>query len=147
MLEEGNILYFDPFYFKNGNPAKPKYFVVLKNIDNNSILASLPTSKDSIPEKEEIENGCVELPNINFNCFVISNSIKVTNCGKMFDVQTHLYGHQLDIYENEKLKELYPLQDNDYFIWGKMKVEIYTDLINCLKNSGTVKQKHKRILE
>ena len=76
MLEEGNILYFDPFYFKNGNPAKPKYFVVLKNIDNNSILASLPTSKDSIPEKEEIENGCVELPNINFNCFVISNSIK-----------------------------------------------------------------------
>jgi hypothetical protein len=28
MLEEGNIIYFDPFYFKNGNTAKPKYFLV-----------------------------------------------------------------------------------------------------------------------
>jgi len=24
-----NILYFKPFYFKNGNPAKNKYFIVL----------------------------------------------------------------------------------------------------------------------
>jgi hypothetical protein len=30
MFDEGTIIYFDPFYFKNGNAAKPKYFVVLK---------------------------------------------------------------------------------------------------------------------
>jgi hypothetical protein len=49
VFEEGNIIYFDPFYFKNGNTAKPKYFVVLKNFNKNSILASLPTRKDTIP--------------------------------------------------------------------------------------------------
>lgn len=53
MFEEGNIIYFDPFYFKNGNTAKSKYFIVLKNVkDSNTILASLPTRRDSIPEKE-----------------------------------------------------------------------------------------------
>lgn len=45
MLEEGNIIYFTPFYFKNGkSTAKPKYFIVLKaNVDNKGVLASLPT--------------------------------------------------------------------------------------------------------
>ena len=108
MFEEGTIIYFDPFYFKNGNTAKPKYFVVLKNQDGQNILASLPTRTDSIPQKEEIDNGCIELPSINLNCFVISNEIEVTECGKMFDFKTHIYGHQIDVYEVEFLKEIYP---------------------------------------
>ena len=31
-----------------------------------------------IPEKEEIDNGCIELPSINLNCFVFSNEIEIT---------------------------------------------------------------------
>jgi len=146
MFENGNIIYFDPFYFKNGNRAKPKYFVVIKNINNNSILASLPTRRDNIPQEEEVENGCVELPDINFNCFVISKNLEVTNCGKKFDFKTHLYGHQLDIYPIELLEELYPIENTDYYIWGKMKDAIYNDLIDCLRNSKNVKRKYKRIL-
>ena len=110
MFEEGTIIYFDPFYFKNGNTAKPKYFVVLKNQDNHTILASLPTRTDSIPQKEEINNGCIELPPINLNCFVISNDIEVTECGKFFDFKTYIYGHQIDVYEIEFLQEIYPLE-------------------------------------
>jgi hypothetical protein len=49
MIEERNLIYFDPFYFKNGNTAKPKYFVVLKQLGSKSVLASLPTRKDNIP--------------------------------------------------------------------------------------------------
>ncbi len=71
MLKEGFILYFTPFYFNNGNTAKPKFFIVLKEADkNNFLLAALPTSKDSVPTKDEKEEGCIELPDINFNCFV-----------------------------------------------------------------------------
>lgn len=93
MFEEGNIIYFDPFYFKNGNPAKPKYFVVLKNDGYKNIIASLPTRRDSIPQKETIENGCVEIPSINLNCFIISPNQIITNCNKSFDFPTLLYGH------------------------------------------------------
>lgn len=120
MFEEGAIIYFDPFYFKNGNTAKPKYFIVLKNQANKNILASLPTRTDSIPKMEEIENGCIELPSLNLNCFVISNNIQVTECGKSFDFKTHIYGHQIDDYDIEFLKEIYPLENTDYEIWGKM---------------------------
>lgn len=147
MFEEGTIIYFDPFYFKNGNTVKPKYFVVLKNQDEQNILASLPTRTDSIPEKEEIDNGCIELPSINLNCFVFSNEIEITECGKMFDFKTHIYGHQIDVYKMEFLQEIYPLENTDYEIWGKMKDELFISLIECLKNSKSVKRKYRKILE
>lgn len=146
MFEEGNIIYFDPFYFKNGNKAKAKYFVVLKIQEHQNVLASLPTRSDSIPVKNEIEHGCLELPEINLNCFVISANRKVTNCGKFFDFKTHIYGHQIDIYEVEILKEIYPIENTDYEIWGKMTDDLYTDLIKCLQNSRSVKRKYKKIL-
>lgn len=146
MFAEGLIIYFDPFYFKNGNPAKPKYFVVLKNFENQSILASLPTRKDSIPKKDEVENGCVELPSINLNCFVISNKTEVTTCGKYFDFKTHIYGHQLDHYEVKILEEIYPIENTDYEIWGTMKKDIFISLTDCLKNSRSVKRKYRKLL-
>lgn len=146
MFKEGNIIYFDPFYFKNGNTAKPKYFVVLKNQNGKNILASLPTRKDSIPQKEEVENGCIELPLINLNCFVISENIEITDCGKYFDFKTHIYGHQIDDYKVSILKEIYPLENTDYEIWGKMKEDLFLSLIECLKNSKSVKRKYKKIL-
>lgn len=42
MFEAGSILFFDPFYFENGNNPKPKYFLVIKELDGQVILASLP---------------------------------------------------------------------------------------------------------
>lgn len=60
MFSERDIIYFDPFYFKNGNTAKPKYFVVLKNIDNKKLIASLPTRTASIPRDMYVEDGCIE---------------------------------------------------------------------------------------
>ena len=146
MFEERSIIYFDPFYFKNGNTAKPKYFVVLKNIEGKNVLASLPTRTDSIPAKDEIENGCLELPEINLNCFIFSTKCIITECGKTFDFKTHIYGHQLDVYEVEFLMEIYPLENSDYIIWGVMKEKLFNSLIDCLKNSKSVYRKYKKLL-
>lgn len=143
---EGSILYFDPFYFKNGNTAKKKYFLVLKDIDDVSILASLPTSRDTIPADKVIENGCIELPDINLNCYVVSANTEVTKCGKMFPVPTFIYGHQIDEYQKSLMEDIYPLEGTDYFVWGEMKIEIFSELIKCLKASKSVKRKYKRSL-
>lgn len=145
MFREGDILYFDPFYFKNGNTAKPKYFVILKVDNSKCIIASLPTRKDSIPEKNLTSEGCVELPDINLNCFIISAKKIVTICGKHFDYNTHLYGHQIDDYEIQFLQEMYPIEGSDYFFWGTMKPELFRDLIICFKNSKSVKKKFKKL--
>lgn len=146
MLQEGNIIYFDPFYFKNGNSAKAKYFIVLKITGDGGILGSLPTRKDSIPENSVIENGCIEKPEFNFNCFVISSNKCVTNCNKKFDFPTHIYGHQIDDYGIKLLEETYPLEGTHYEIWGRMKSQLFGELIDCLKGSRTVKRKYKKIL-
>ncbi len=146
MLIEGNIIYFDPFYFKNGNTAKPKYFVVLKIIDTKSILASLPTRKNLIPFSNDLKEGCIELPEINLNCFVFKENIPITTCEKSFQFNTFIYGHQLDDYEIDLLNENHPNEGIDYEVWGKMKNEIFIELINCLKNSKSIKHKYKRKL-
>lgn len=146
MLEPRNIIYFDPFYFKNGNTAKPKYFVVLKHIDNHTVIASLPTRKDTIPSNENIESGCLELPEINLNCFVVPTNIEITECGKSFTFITYLYGHQIDEYKIDLLHEIYPNEGSDYMVWGKMKLEIFEALITCFKNSKSTKRKFRKIL-
>ena len=146
MLSEGNILYFDPFYFKNGNPAKPKFFVVLKNDGVNSIIGSLPSSKDFVPLEHTKDSGCVELPEINLNCFIISPTQIVTTNDKKFAFPTFIYSQQIDDYRLDYLKELYPNEGVDYDIWGKMKPRLFKDLIKCIKSSKSVKNKYKKAL-
>jgi len=147
MFEEGNIIYFDPFYFKNGNSAKSKYLIVLKRTaDGKNVLATLPTRKDSVPEKDTIEQGCVELPEINLNCYVISSKKVITTCKKCFPFKTHIYGHQIDLYESELMNEIYPLEGTDYEIWGKMDEKLFAELIECLRTSRTVKTKFIKLL-
>jgi len=146
MFKVGNIIYFTPFYFKNGNTAKPKYFVVLKEVEEKTILASLPTRKDSIPENEVVEYGCIELPDINLNCFVFSPEITVTKCNKHFDFRTHIYGYQIDSYNIAELSDIYRIEGTDFEIFGEMQDELFTQLIDCLKTSRAVKRKYIRAL-
>lgn len=146
MFKEGYIIYFTPFFFKNGNTPKNKYFVVLKTQQNSSIVASLLTRKDFVPTNATTDFGCVEIPTANFNCFVIPQSIEVTECGKSFDFTTYLYGHLIDEYEIEKMQEIYPNEGTDYVVWGKMKPKLFSDLSDCLKKSKSVKNKFKKVL-
>jgi len=146
MLEPRNILYFDQFYFKNGNAAKAKYFIVLKRIENRAILASLPTSKDHIPYFVMQKDGCIEMPEINLNCFVISPETCVSECGKHFPRKTFLYGQNIDEYEISFMENTYQLKNIDFVIWGRMKESLFHKLINCFLNSKSIKRKYKVIL-
>lgn len=147
MLEEGNIIYFDPFYFPEGKSApKSKYLIVLKKTDSDGVLASLPTTKDSIPAADVIAHGCIELPRINFNCFVISKDMVVTQCGKQLPRTSHIYGPQIDTYEIQMLESVYPNEGSDYYIFGKMRDDVFEDLRQCLITSRVVKRKFKRML-
>ncbi|MHC5310296.1 hypothetical protein ACYSNM_09605 [Myroides sp. LJL116] len=144
MLVPGNIIYFDPFYFKNGKPAKPKYFLVVSVNEDKSIIASLPSSQDFVPSYSEIEKGCCELPHANFNCFIIRPDEEVTKCGKSFPLKTYLYGHLLDFYSKEALTIQYPNEGSDYHIWGEMREDIFQTIKQCFLQSDNVKNKFKK---
>lgn len=147
MFEEGNIIYFTPFYFPNGkSAAKPKYCIVIKTLEDKTLIASLPTRKDSIPSNINKSTGCVELPDINLNSFIFDITTEITECGKYFEMETFIYGHQLDFYSIEMFKEIYPLEGTDYEIFGKLKNELYQNLVDCLKSSKSVRKKFTRLL-
>lgn len=62
MFEEGNLLFFRPFLFKNGAEPQDKFFLVLKKMESDILLASLPTSKDHVPSDLEVKYGCLNIP-------------------------------------------------------------------------------------
>ncbi|MGL4909147.1 MAG: hypothetical protein ACRC3G_07425 [Bacteroidales bacterium] len=146
MYSEGTIIYFTPFYFKNGNTAKNKYFLVLKNIDNKLLLATLPSSQKFLPNSLSENEGCIKELDINISCFAISKTMKVTECGKQFPCKTYLYATNVDEYEVNTMQDIYKKADKDYCIWGKMNAELFALIQDCFKNSELVKRKFKRRL-
>lgn len=88
----------------------------------------------------------MELSDIYLNCFIFSSTTKVTKCGKNFDFPTYIYGHQINEYDVKLLKEVYPNEGTDYVIWGEIKDNLFQQLLDCFKNSKSVKRKYKRLL-
>ena len=62
MYYTGELIKFSPFVFKNGNQPKPKYCIVLGQINDKVMMANLPTSKDHVPSDVMVERGCVDIP-------------------------------------------------------------------------------------
>ena len=146
MYSAGNLIYFDPFYFKDGSPSKPKYFLVLKVIDETAILASLPSSVDHLPRNIRVEHGCIEIPEGCINCYVFKSNVYITTNGWSFEFDTFLYGQWIDDYAIELLNDIYPVEEIDYQIIGRLTNDELRKVVNCFSSSASVKRKFKRRL-
>ncbi len=146
MYSPGKILYFDPFYFKNGNTAKPKYFIVLHVDGGNTLLASLPTRSDHVPSFLPIKHGCINADDANFNCYHFEAGKPITTNDFAFEMPTFVYGSQVDNYQLDLLKEIYQVEDVEYKVIGTLKKDEFVNLIDCFLNSASVKRKFKAIL-
>ena len=147
MYSPGKILYFDPFYFKNGNTSKPKYFIVLHNDHSNTILASLPTRTDHVPSYVEIKHGCINKDEANFNCYHFEAKKPIATNGWAFEMPTFVYGSQVDNYQLDILKDVYQVENVEYSIMGSLKKDEFKKLIECFVNSRSVKRKFKALLQ
>jgi len=143
----GTILYFTPFYFKNGNRAKTKYFIVLSNNNNQIVLGSLPTRNNCIPQYHTLQQGCINDSAANFNCFVFLKDHPVTQCGKAFDFNTFVYASNLDTWEFDYLNSTYKIDGTDYLVFGQLQQEIFDDLIKCLTHAPCIKRGFRRMLQ
>ncbi len=151
MLEERNLIYFNPFYFPDGKSApKEKYFIVLKNQSGKNILASLPTRKDSVPKIFDGETGCISLNQkehgFDLVCYRIESELEILeNSNFYFDFNTHIYATNLKLYDLDYFS-LYPHAGVDYTVLGRIKIEIFTELVNCLKDNNAVKRGYRELL-
>ena len=96
MFESGNLLYFNPFIFLDGGNPKPKFFVVLGEVNETVLLASLPTSKDHIPSDVVVKSVCLEIAERMVNVYAFLANEIVTDNGFFFDKNTFIYGQDRD---------------------------------------------------
>ena len=146
MFEPGNLLYFDPFIFPDGGEPKPKFFVVLGEIDESIILASLPTSKDHIPSDVPVKSGCLEIAERMVNAFIFLANEVITENGFFFDKNTFVYGQTIKTFSAVAFKEQKLAGETVIKLKGKLKDEVFTALKDCLKNSDAVRKKFKKYL-
>jgi hypothetical protein len=146
VFQQGQIIYFNSFVFKNGNDPKPKYFIVLRNIEDKIIVGSLPTRTNSTPAFVTVPHGCINLDDRCYNCYLFQKDKVICENGFSFELPTYIYGDQVEDYEVEKLEEKYKIRGVDYEILDKLIDGEYRELINCLLNSQSVKRKIKKLL-
>lgn len=145
-FQQGGILYFDPFIFPDGGSPKPKYFLVLKHIDDTLLLASLPTSKDHIPEYIEKRHGCIERSDISFNCYYFDPSVIICDNGFSFPVETYVYGFRLQTFKLNDLLLQEVTDETKIEECGILNNSEYQALILCLTNSPEVKRGYRKLL-
>ena len=151
MFKEGNILYFEPFYFENGNTPKPKYFLVLKEVDNQLILASLPTSHDHIPSNMSKVHGCIDDSTINFNCyyFKAGKDIAFYDVGGetfSFPRDTYVYGYRIAFFDLELFKKQIKEHLSMVTLKGRLFETEMQELLDCLRKSASVKRSFRKLL-
>lgn len=146
MYSEGQLIYFDPFYFKNGNTAKPKYFLVLKNSGQTTVLASLPSSKLHLPQNLTVQHGCTEIREASISCYIFKADIEITTSNFAFEFDTILYGQWIDEFEIDLLNDIYKVEKMDYEIIGQLTAKEYQNIVDCFSDSASVKRKYKRML-
>lgn len=146
MYTAGNLIYFDPFYFQDGSASKPKYFLVLKVIDDKALLASLPSSVDHLPRNIDIKHGCIEIPEGCINCYVFKANSSISKNNWSFEFDTFLYGQWIDDFSIELLYDIYPVEEIDYKIIGQLTDNELENVIACFANSASVKRKYRKLL-
>jgi len=146
VFTEGIVLYISPFYFKNGNTSKNKYFIVLKVSANQVVIASLPTRSNKAPGLMTVPHGCNNDAERCFNCYAFQANRIITDTSFSFPINTFVYGNEVEDYQLTILNSTYQIQGVDYEKIGTLTSEEYQELVSCLKQSTSIRRGVKRYL-
>lgn len=147
MLLPGHLYLFTPFYFKDSTDFKDKFFIVLKNTDNITILASLPTKSNKAPSLINLNHGCVNIDERKFNCYVFENKRSVCDNGFSFNLNTYVYGDKINDYNLSNLTRNGTIEaGKDYNLMGKLNDVEFKALVDCIANSNATVNKYKKML-
>lgn len=141
MYAEGQLLRFDPFVFKNGAPGKPKFYVVLRHMGEDLMMASLPTSQDHVPGDLSDRTGCISIAERGVNAYVFAAGERVTDVFA-FPLRTYVYGEQVDEYSQTYLNDM----GSEVEDLGMMPAERLEALRQCLKQSPLIKRRYFKLL-
>lgn len=150
-LEPGTIVYFPQFYFPDGEPAKPKYFIFLCRKDDEEesmLVATLPTRTDRIPPNAVKEHGCIQATGAQFSSYYFKPGKPITTDGRFFPDPnpTYIYPRWVMSQSQRIFEDNYSVEGVDYEIVGRLTKEEYDALVACIRDSNDAKMKYKRLL-
>ena len=146
-LKEGQLLFFPKFVFSNGEVSEGKFFLVLKNVAQDVILVSLPSSRKNIPAKLYNHTGCYYDEASRLSFYAFRRGVAITECGFTFDKDTLLYGNYLQTYSKSSIKSKYPTEGEDYQVKGVVCREVMIAIHKCFREAkSVVKRKYQRML-
>jgi hypothetical protein len=146
VFKEGHLFYFANFKFNNGDEPKDKYFIVLKETADSLIIGTLPTRNNKIPSFVTVEHGCINIEERKYNCYLFQQGKSICKNGFCFDLPTFIYGGEIEYYSKEKMAEDYPKEGADFKIEGELTEDEYKSILDCLRNSNSVKRGIQRKL-
>ncbi|TNE71698.1 hypothetical protein EP331_08930 [bacterium] len=147
MFSDGSILYFTPFKFRDGSTPKNKYFIILKTLGNNLIVASLPSSQLYLPSSLSLNTNCIHVPDADIGAYIFEDHVVIGQNGFAFPKRTILYGQYIEAFDTSLILNQYPIKDIDFSIVDTLKPSILDEVINCFTNAVTVKRKIKALLK
>lgn len=147
MFQVKQIIYFNEFYFKNGNTAKPKYLIILGRLEDKTIIASLPTRTNNSPSLVDKKHGCVNLDERCFNCYIFEPGRTICENNFSFELPTFIYGNQVEDYELEILEAVYKIPGVDYEVKGSLNDSEFQAVLECILKSSSTKRKIKKLLQ
>lgn len=148
----GTILHFNRFQFDEPATAtrpaeKNKFFIVLRNLAGRMVLASLPTSKDQVPQAVEQRHGCVEYPSGNFTAYVFEALAPIATNGWFFSLRTYMYGYQVREYSYATLEQNHSGAGREVSVKGRLSPNEFSAMVQCLLRSIDLKRRFRRTLE
>jgi len=147
-LEPGTIVYFPQFYFPDGAPAKPKYFIYLCSGGSDMLVAALPTRTDRTPPGATKEHGCIQANGAAFSSYYFQPGVPITAEGWFFPDPnpTYIYPRWVATYSQSIFEDIYSVEGVDYEIKGRLTQAEYEALVKCISGSDDAKMKYKRML-
>jgi hypothetical protein len=148
----GTILHFNRFQFEEPATAtrpaeKNKFFIVLRNLSDQMVLANLPTSKDKIPAAVDQRHGCVSYPSGNFTAYIFDPMVPIATNGWFFSLRTYMYGYQIRDYSYVTLSRDHGGVGSEVSVKGRLVAKEFQAMVQCMLRSIDLKRRYRRTLE
>ena len=142
MYSKKDIIYIIEYDFKNGEPIKPRYLIVIDINGEESLVLSVVTSKDYVPE-HLLNHGCVVETDRNIHCHIFLKEVVIGERGFSFPNNSFIYINNSSVFDDnistltEKYREKIEVKDC-------MLNQDFIDLIYCIYKSKYISRGIKR---
>lgn len=143
-MQSKSIIHILNFDFENNQPLKNRYFIVLENDGQNSLMLSVITSQDHVPDDLQ-RHGCIIDEGKNIHCYLFEQNKVIGEKGFSFKKKSFIYINSSSIRNADlaKLRVLYgTIQEKDIIL-----INEYEEVINCIYKSKFIARGIKRKLE